>query len=217
MPNVKKLWKENRSFVFFIVLMFAFRSAIADWNDVPTGSMQPTIEIGDRIFINKLAYDVRVPFTQQSLKRLADPEQGDIVIFESAVSQNRLVKRVIGVPGDKVAMFNNRLYVNGQPLNYELIEEGDGSTLLVETINGIKHIVQVSHHSLRGNFAEVTVPAEQYLVLGDNRDNSADSRAIGFVPREEIIGKSESVVFSLNYDKFFLPRADRFFSALDQV
>src|SRR6187402_3582202 len=92
------IWKENKSFFIFVVLMLVFRSALADWNTVPTGSMKPTILEGDRIAVNKLAYDLRVPFTAISLLKLADPERGDIVVFESKASAKRLVKRVIGLP-----------------------------------------------------------------------------------------------------------------------
>src|SRR5690606_9762818 len=107
--------REYKGFFLFIVLMVLFRSAIADWNDVPSGSMEPTILIGDRIFVNKLAYDLRVPLTHISLVRLADPERGDIVIFDSRAAGMRLVKRVIGVPGDTVQMHHGHVIVNGTP------------------------------------------------------------------------------------------------------
>lgn len=212
-------WRENRSLLLFISLMLVFRSAVADWNDVPTGSMQPTIEVGDRIYVDKLAYDLRIPLTQISLHKIADPQQGDIVIFESEVSQKRLVKRVIGIPGDSVAMLNNRLIVNDEPLQYSDSGPGVGGGYheLIENLNGIEHKIRVKRHSYAGTFDKVTVPEGHYLVLGDNRDNSADSRAIGFVPRKEIIGKTESVVMSLNYDNYFLPRVDRFLIDLDGV
>ena len=218
MAKATQFFKENRGFFLFLGLMVIFRSAIADWNDVPTGSMQPTIEIGDRIYVDKLAYDVRVPFTQTSLHKFADPQQGDIIIFESAVSENRLVKRVIGTPGDKVAMVNNRVILNGEPLNYSAITtDNQGNVEMWEEINGKSHKVRINQNgAYLPGFREVTVPENSYLVLGDNRDNSADSRAIGFVPRHEIIGKSDSVVLSLNYDNYFLPRSERFFKPLDK-
>src|SRR5687768_2214405 len=94
--------KENRGFILFIFLMLVFRSSFADWNTVPTGSMKPTIVEGDRIWVNKLAYDVRIPFTSISVHQIADPQRGDIVVFDSKAAGNRLVKRVIGLPGDVV-------------------------------------------------------------------------------------------------------------------
>jgi len=211
-----KLWKENKALLVFISLMLVFRSAVADWNDVPTGSMKPTIVEGDRIFINKMAYDIRVPFTHISLVKLAEPQPNDIIIFDSVASDKRLVKRVIGVPGDKVSMKNNRLFINGQAIAYKAKELGIKSHhKSIETINGQSHTIRLNNvASQLANFSAVTVPADKYLVLGDNRDNSADSRVIGFVPRDEIIGRSSKVAFSLNYVNYFLPRSERFFHQL---
>ena len=203
--------KENKSLIVFISLMMVFRSAVADWNDVPTGSMKPTIVEGDRILINKLAYDVNMPFTQQSLIKLADPKVNDIIIFESEVSQKRLVKRVIGIPGDIVAMHNNVLTINGSKVNYQIASQQENKKVLTENIGKQSHTIQLTNTSSRlANFKAIRVPKEHYLVLGDNRNNSADSRVIGFVPRNEIIGRSSKVVLSFNYDNYFLPRAERF-------
>lgn len=209
--SVKVLLQENRSFLLFLVLMFCFRSAIADWNDVPSGSMKPTLVEGDRIGLNKMAYDVRIPFTQISLHKVADPMRGDIAVFESAVAGKRLVKRVIGVPGDTVAMRDNHLILNGQAISYSAAANGDWLEQLPEK----SHIVRLDPNAKAyANFAPVTVPEGQYLMLGDNRDNSADSRVIGFVPRTEFVGRSRSVVMSLDYDDYFTPRTERFFSEL---
>jgi signal peptidase I len=208
----KSLWRENRSLLLFLALMFCFRSAIADWNDVPSGSMKPTLVEGDRIGLNKMAYDLRVPFTHISLYKIADPARGDIAVFDSKVAEKRLVKRVIGVPGDTVAMQNNRLFINGQAIDYTATSNGDW----LEHLPGKNHIVRVDPHAQTyANFGPVTVPAGQYLMLGDNRDNSADSRVIGFVPRSEFVGRSRSVVMSLDYEDYFLPRAERFFHGLE--
>ena len=208
---MRKLWETNRGLVVFVVLMFMFRSTFADWNDVPSGSMRPTIVEGDRIFVNKMAYDVRVPFTLISLLHVADPQPGDIALFDSSAADKRLVKRVIGVPGDVVMMRDQRLYVNGQVLAYEI--EG-GRT--IETIGDVRHFVEwFDEHGAYGEFATVVVPAGHYLMLGDSRDNSADSRVIGFVPREEFVGRSRHVVLSMDYDRYLLPRSDRFFKRLD--
>jgi len=206
-----KLWKENKSLLIFISLMLVFRSAVADWNDVPTGSMKPTIVEGDRIFINKMAYDIRVPFTHISLLRLAEPQPNDIIIFDSVASDKRLVKRVIGVPGDNVSMKNNQLSIVYKTEKQDIKSHHKS----IETINGQSHTIRLNNvASQLANFSAVTVPADKYLVLGDNRDNSADSRVIGFVPRDEIIGRSSKVAFSLNYDNYFLPRSERFFHQL---
>jgi signal peptidase I len=220
MSKIKQLWRDNRSIILCLSLMFVFRSAVADWNDVPTGSMQPTIQIGDRILVNKMAYDVRLPFTAVSLLKRADPKRGDIVIFASKAADNRLVKRVIGVPGDIVAMQHNVLSINGEQLTYSEADPApatadEGSLLLSEQLGSIVHAVKLAPGSGgRDSFHAVKVPDGHYLVLGDNRDNSADSRVIGFVPREEIIGRAGKVLFSLDYDNYYLPRSERFLAVL---
>lgn len=208
-------WRDNKGFILFIVLMLMFRSAIADWNEVPTGSMKPTIIEGDRILVNKMAYDIRVPFTHLSLLKLADPMRGDIIVFDSKVSEKRLVKRVAGIPGDTVEMQNNVLFVNGVKLNYEVAIKSALTEDRLENLLGVKHSVRVKKQGGRlSSFPPVTVPENHYLALGDNRDNSADSRVIGFVPRNEIVGRSKSVVLSLNYNNYRIPRSDRFFQSL---
>ncbi|MGB0892843.1 MAG: signal peptidase I [Parashewanella sp.] len=207
--------KDNKSLLIFLALMSVFRSAVADWYTVPTGSMKPTIVEGDRIFTNKMAYDIRVPFTHISLLKVADPKRGDIIVFDSKASANRLVKRVIGVPGDTVELVNNKLIINGVPLAYSETSSTDATVDETENLLGLSHAIRVNKNgSLRSNFLAVTVPEGHYLALGDNRDNSADSRAIGFVPRNEILGSAQSVVMSLNYDNYYLPRSERFFYSL---
>ncbi len=209
------LLKENKSFLIFILLMSVFRSAFADWNTVPTGSMKPTIVEGDRILVNKVAYDLRLPFSDVSLIKLGEPVRGDIIIFNSKVSDMRLVKRVIGVPGDVVSLTNNRLMINGQPIEYQHLTENTLSADRVEHLLGIEHMIRVKKSgSSLSSFSPVVVPNNSYLALGDNRDNSSDSRVIGFVPRDEIIGRTKSVVMSFNYDNYYIPRADRFFHSL---
>lgn len=220
--KLKKFWDANRLFFIVIATLFVFRSAVADWNSVPTGSMLPTIVEGDRILVNKVAYDVRIPFTHISLFEMGNPERGDIVVFDSHVLDERLVKRVIGLPGDTVEMRDNTLIINGKPLNYENTNEGmftkDGFFTQEESENlfGIVHSIRVNA-ALKGKlstFGPIEVPEDNYLVLGDNRDNSADSRVIGFIPRSEIIGRAKTVVMSLNYDNYYIPRSDRFFHKL---
>lgn len=213
--TLRKTWRENKSFIVFIGLMLVFRSAVADWNDVPTGSMKPTIVEGDRIYVDKLAYDINVPFIGYSIVKLGDPQVNDIIIFNSKAADKRLVKRVIGVPGDIVQMIDNRLFINNIPIEYKQQSKGEHSRVFAEFIQGHQHTVQISTtKSQYANFQAVKVPQDHYLVLGDNRDFSADSRAIGFVPRNEIIGRSNKVVFSLDYDDYFLPRVERFFKAI---
>lgn len=156
---------------------------------------------------------MRVPFTHISLVKLADPERGDIVVFDSHAADKRLVKRVIGLPGDTVSMINNQLVINGYAISYEnTAENGDQLEHLFNVDHRVRIMASANHPF--ANFPAVVVPEGQYLMLGDNRDNSADSRVIGFVPRNEIIGRSRNVVMSFNYDNFYIPRSDRFFTKL---
>jgi len=214
--RLARAWQENKGFALFIGLMIVFRSAFADWNEVPSGSMKPTIIEGDRILVNKLAYDMRIPLTHISMLRLAEPKRGDIVVFDSKAAGMRLVKRVIGVPGDIVEMRDNRLTINGVEALYSNAELTPGGIFAVESYGDMRHRIELAPGgtSTLSTFGAVRVPKDSYLVLGDNRDNSADSRVRGFVPRHEIVGNARTVVLSFDYDHYYLPRADRFFHAL---
>ena len=210
--NIKKLVKENWGFCLFLLLMFASRSSIADWYVVPTGSMQPTIVEGDRIFVDKMAYRLEVPFTNFTIKELDTPKRGDIVIITSEKADTRLVKRLVALPGDKVAMRNNRLFLNGKALNY--LDEKD-SHQFTEELAGVNHKIQLLPvANAPDSFREVTVPQGHYLVLGDNRNHSSDSRFYGFVPEHEIQGKALNVIVSLDPENYYLPRKARSFSPL---
>ena len=214
----------NKGFITFMLCMIMFRSALADWSVVPTGSMQPTIQIGDRIVVDKAAYDIRVPLTHISLVHLADPERGDIVVLDSHAANERLVKRVIGLPGDEVALRNNVLYINGVAATYSHVnvqgihdDQLDPARYEVERLGHLQHLIRLSLYrpSYMRDFGPVTVPAGQYLLMGDNRDNSMDSRYLGFFPRNEIVGRSRYVALSLDPDHGYLPRKQRLGARLD--
>ena len=216
MFKVKRLLQQNKGFILFIILMSVFRSAIADWNSVPSGSMKPTIEIGDRIGINKLAYDIKIPFINHSLLRLSEPQRGDIIVFESKAADTRMVKRVIGQPGDRIAMINNQLIINGQPVQYIDQTSNADKLILSENLPNNPHLIAlIKDRATRyDSFDLVVVPPDSYLVLGDNRRNSSDSRVYGFIPRAEIIGRAENVVLSFNPDNYFIPRSNRVWQPL---
>ncbi len=216
---------EARSLILTVLLLFAFRSAIADWNDVPTGSMKPTIIEGDRVFVNKLAYDLKVPFTQWHLAQWDNPRRGEIVVFFSPADGERLVKRVIGVPGDVIELRNDHLFVNGQPVHYESLgskyineipaAEQPQHQFADEELDAHPHPVMATP-ALRAprTFGPVTVPAGKYFMMGDNRDNSFDSRFYGCVDRSRIVGRASAVVISMDHSHHYLPRWHRFFTAL---
>ena len=222
---IADILRENKSLMLFIALMFVFRSAVADWNFVPSGSMYPSVLVGDEIFVNKLAYDLKVPFIGKQITRWADPQRGDIVVFYSPEDDVRLVKRVVGVPGDVVVMVNNHLIVNGTPAEYSAVtgyvaeqtehKFADQQHIYSEKIESVSHPMMVTptKPAMR-SFGPVVVPLGQYLFLGDNRDNSKDSRYIGLVSRDRIIGRARNVLASWNADNFFLPRTERFWYRL---
>lgn len=220
-------WREWRWYAFFFCFVWVpLRSAVIDYNPVPTGSMNPTILEGDVVWVNKLAYGLRVPLTQLYVTRWAEPQRGDIVVVLSPHDGTRLVKRVIGVPGDTVALRDYRLVLNGRTVDYEPAEINYGDTIArrlrpyaffaEENLAGVDHPVM----GLRGagvaarNFPTVTVPPGGYFLMGDSRDNSRDSREFGFATRDAVLGKAEGVLVSLDINDTYRPRTERFFSAL---
>ena len=219
--NKKKIINEIRIFLLMLLVVSSLRSALADWNDVPTGSMKPTIEIGDRVVVNKLAYDLKIPFTTVSVFKWDDPGRGDIVVLFSPIDGTRLVKRVVAIPGDTVAMVENHLYINNKQIEWTPIRTTDdpdqGLTFVAsEILGGRPHQVMLTPQvpAVR-SFAPIKVPPHHYYVLGDNRDNSNDSRFIGFIGRKQIIGEATAVAFSLDRQNNWTPRLDRFFKRLD--
>ncbi len=212
-------WEENRQFFLLLFCIVFFKSAIADLSSISGASMLPTLLDGDKVWVNKLAYDIKIPFTEVSLASVSDPERGDIVIIDSKMAHKRLAKRIVGIPGDTIYMQNNALVINGKAANYEVVSRKDNSLIILEELPGKSHQARLSSSfSSRTNrsYGPAEVPEDQYFVLGDNRDNSADSRTYSFVSREEIIGRSNSVVFSLDSDNSFFPRTERFLAELDK-
>lgn len=225
--SLKKFWLEwVRPFLLIALVLGSLRSALADWNDVPTGSMKPTILEGDRVFVNKMAYDLRFPFTLWRLAEWDNPKRGDIVVFFSPHDGKRLVKRVVGVPGDTLEMRVGRLLVNGVPAKYDPIDEAvkqeyglhdpDRYIFFKESVdNVVTHPILIAPDQLSvRNFGPVTVPNGKYFMMGDNRDESFDSRYFGFVERRQIVGHAISVVVSVDRDNWWLPRTGRFFDKL---
>ena len=207
------------------VIVFPLKSAVADWNWVPSGSMRPTILEGELVFINKLAYDLKVPFTTQHLAEWDNPQRGEITVFYSPKDGTRLVKRVIGLPGDRIALHANQLTINGQPvawsapnetwLTYATTQEKSEAIATTETLGTVSHpILSLPRQMALRDFDEITVPAGQYFMMGDNRDRSFDSRYFGFVPRKQILGRANAIVLSFDTDHYLLPRLSRCFSGL---
>ena len=224
--KIARIWRQHvRPLLVMVIVLTSVRSAIADWNTVPTGSMKPTILEGDRIWVNKLAYGLKVPYTTWHVARWDRPARGEVVVFFSPADGLRLVKRVAGVPGDVVQIVNDQLVINGSVAKYETLDAGVSSAIderqrarhefALEVLGGERHPVMATPgvRAMR-NFGPVTVPAGHYFVLGDNRDQSADSRFIGMIPQDSVVGRSSRVVLSLDYDDWYLPRGDRWLKRL---
>jgi signal peptidase I len=220
--DLKWLWREwVRPLLVMGFVLGSFRSAVADWNDVPTGSMKPTILEGDRVFVNKLAYDLKLPFTTWRLARWSEPRRGEIVVFFSPRDGKRLVKRVIGLPGERIEMRDRLLFVNGVPVPQERLDAAgldaaalDGAILSTEELEGRPHpVLSNPDRPSVTSFGPVTVPGGSYLMMGDNRDNSLDSRFFGFVAGDRIVGEATAVALSIDWDRY-RARWERFFTKL---
>lgn len=218
--------REIRPILVIATVLFSIRSSLGDWNDVPSGSMQPTILVGDRILVNKLAYDLKVPFTTWHLAEWSNPQRGDIVVFYSPHDGTRLVKRVVGLPGDTIELKNEQLIINGSPVDYAPLstelanelpkKEQQGNAFAQERLPGHEHeVMAIPALPAKRTFGPVQVQAGSYFMMGDNRDNSFDSRYFGTVTRSRIVGKATAVVLSLDHDNYWLPRWGRFLTALD--
>lgn len=217
--------KEIRPLLILALVLFSLRSSLADWNDVPTGSMKPTILEGDRVLVNKLAYDLKLPFTTLRIAEWSNPQRGDIVVFFSPHDGLRLVKRVIGLPGDVIELRDNQLVLNGQPVEYKPLAEGflrdlapadrDSRVFATEQLPGQTHAVAGNLTvPARRSFAPYRVPEGHYFMMGDNRDDSFDSRYYGPVKRKLIVGRATAVVISLDKANYWMPRWQRFFTSL---
>ncbi len=215
--NLWRNWVQPMAVVAAIVC--PFKSAIAEWNWVPTGSMKPTILEGDLVFVNKLAYDLKVPLTLKRLATWDDPKPGDIVVFFSPVDGMRLVKRVVAGPGDAVELRSNRLFINDRPMDYETVDSHpftgelheDATPLLShESGSAGRHwVLELPTRSALRSFPRQVVPDGSYFMMGDSRDNSMDSRFFGCVDRRQIVGRAEGVLLSLDKNHSYAPRFGR--------
>ncbi|WP_416136257.1 signal peptidase I [Aquabacterium sp. A7-Y] len=211
--------KSNRGFLLFILCFGFFRAAVADWNPIPSGSMRPTILEGDVVFVNRLAYDFKLPLTDIAVLSLGEPERGDVVTFSSPKDGTRLIKRIVGIPGDVVELRAGVLLLNGVPAQYLQRMEAQeplayfGSTPSLRAVERVagsdRHVQYLPAVRATRDFGPLTVPRDSYFMLGDNRDNSEDSRFIGPVPRRLLIGRAERLVVSADVEGDWMPRFDR--------
>ncbi|MDP9046462.1 MAG: signal peptidase I [Pseudomonadota bacterium] len=222
-PGAKPLWVTFGAELFMVVgLMFTCRIAVADWPKVPSGSMEPTLRVGDYLLVNHLAYGPRLPFTNTAIE-FGRPQRGDVVVFRYPQDVSEFyVKRLIGLPGDVVRFERGVVSVNGAPFDSRVVSQGVGADvapedrgqwLIDETTAGRSRTIKVnpfvmgrlSPSGMGDNCVaegpatwQCSVPPGDYLMMGDNRDNSSDSRVWGFLPHEQVYGKAVRVLFNLH-------------------
>ncbi len=235
-----EFYLRNKSFYFLISLgsllfwVFAFKSSVLDANNIPTGSMIPTLKIGDLLFVNKMRYSVKLPFSNVTLWNMDQPKRGDIVTFtppqRPGLHGKTLVKRVVGVPDDVVRVFDNEISISGIPYPVTLQKDrkvlkdldypgkyrggsiDDFQLFKEKIINPQTKKVFAEHYMMKADISKVvyisrlrspnkswSIPKRHYMVMGDNRDDSEDSREWGLVPIEQIHGKVFAIYFSVNW------------------
>lgn len=219
--SIKKIIENIFSLLVALFFVFAIRSSIFEAFKIPSGSMIPTLYIGDRIFVNKFAYGLKLPFSDLLMNRpifltkQQIPNRGDVIVFLFPKNESiYYIKRVVGIPGDVVEMRNKILYVNQKKISYERLPAmksekilhslndfghlGDKMDLLIEHLVNVNHTIMLDQkNDVSESFNPITVPSESLFVLGDNRDYSGDSRYWGFVPIKNVKGKAIVIWLSL--------------------
>jgi signal peptidase I len=222
--EAKQPWWVEYSISFFpvILIVFLLRSFLVEPFKIPSSSMVPTLLVGDFILVNKYTYGIRLPVANRKLVELGSPERGDVMVFRFPEDPSLdYIKRVVAVPGDRLEYRNKRLSINGTPVptrqidDYLSKERMQFSRRYVETVNGVEHEILLDEDSppsvmpgrafpfagncnYNTNGLACTVPPGHYFVMGDNRDNSSDSRVWGFVPDDNIVGKAFFIWLNLN-------------------
>ncbi|MEM8560783.1 MAG: signal peptidase I [Pseudomonadota bacterium] len=194
-----------KSFFPVLAIVFVLRSFLVEPFQIPSSSMVPTLEVGDYILVNKYTYGIRLPVIRTKVFSLNEPKRGDVMVFfPPHMNDTYYIKRVIGLPGDTVTYRNKTLYVNGEAVEEEslaVIPEGSSRVRLgLETLGEESHLVQYNDSRPPRDMSVVVKPGH-YFMMGDNRDNSSDSRIWGQVPEEDIVGKAFAIW--MHWDSFF--------------
>lgn len=200
----KKLVKEPwfvdyaRSFFPVLLIVLLLRSFLVEPFQIPSGSMRPTLEVGDFILVNKFTYGLRLPVLHTEIVDFGEPERGDVMVFRFPEEPSiNFIKRVIGLPGDHIRYEDKQLYVNGEPVPKELVDatpfSAPGESLFEEQLDGRKHTIYNNPRDPGPQVRELVVPEGHYFMMGDNRDHSNDSRYWGFVPESNIVGRAFAV------------------------
>lgn len=213
-----------RSFFPILLIVFLLRSFLYEPFRIPSSSLEPTLLVGDFLLVNKFDYGVRLPVVHKKLFNNSDPKRGDIFVFRFPANPSiDFIKRVIGLPGDHIKYIDKVLYINGEKMPQTLLDtttrvDEQGVTqdvyLKEENLMGVKHNIYQNKNQTSENFDDIVVPEGMYFAMGDNRDDSADSRYWGFVPDKNIIGKAVVIVGSWDSSKYRL-RLNRSFQRIE--
>ena len=200
----------SRSLFPVILAVLVLRSFVVEPFRIPSGSMMPTLLVGDFILVNKYAYGIRLPVLNTKILDVGAPKRGDVMVFRYPDNPREdYIKRVIGLPGDKISYYNKQLYVNGKLVEVEGndVYQGQcagvtmsGAIHRTEDLLGVEHSILIDNHKLGGRNAEGTVPEGNYFVMGDNRDNSNDSRYWGYVPEQNLVGRAFMIWMNFDWD-----------------
>ena len=194
-----------KSFFPVLLVVFVLRSFLVEPFQIPSSSMVPTLEVGDNILVNKYTYGIRLPVVRTKVLALNEPKRGDVMVFfPPHMNETYYIKRVIGLPGDTITYRNKRLAVNGVPLEEEslaVLPEGSSRYRVgLDSLGEARHLVQVNESRPARDFS-VKVKPGHYFMMGDNRDNSSDSRIWGQVPEKDIVGKAFAIW--MHWDSLF--------------
>ena len=229
--KLKNLISESRSYFWILLVILCIRSFAYEPYQIPSSSMEPGLQVGDFVLVNKFAYGIRLPAINKLVSKEKEPKRGEVAVFvpphtlcdstpeearpeltsmsirDSQIFLSRFlslqesrcttlgikyIKRVIGLPGDRIEIKGYELFINGNKVKQELLDKSSEESLYLENIDGIDHIVRILGISEYENFVW-DVPSDKYLVIGDNRDNSLDSRAWGYFSKENLIGRGEFI------------------------
>jgi signal peptidase I len=210
----KSFYKEwIEPFLIAAVVALFIRQFVVEAFKIPSGSMIPTLTIGDHLLVNKFVYGPRIPFTDTRIFTWKEPKRGDIIVFKYPENEDKnFIKRVVGLPGDKIEIRNGKLFINDQAVavtpigTYGGNEQNGGfpyydkPKLLDEQLGTVRHHILYLRDQSGYNFGPKTVPPESVFVMGDNRDNSQDSRVWGFVKYNKILGKALIIYWSWDGD-----------------
>ncbi|HTN33475.1 MAG TPA: signal peptidase I [Marinobacter sp.] len=185
----------SRSFFPVLAVVLVLRSFLVEPFQIPSGSMLPTLEVGDFILVNKYAYGLRLPVLGTKILEVGDPERGDIMVFRYPKDgETNYIKRVVGVPGDKIRYRDKQLFINGEKVSTSFVARLPPVELRREKLGDVEHDIFLTlGRTGNGGEGEWVVPADNYFMMGDNRDNSNDSRYWGMVPDEMIVGKAFAI------------------------